>query len=205
MPEVLVTYALISLADVKEGLGISNASQDNLLTRYINQATDLIEKFCNGRRFKETTYTNQEYNGSGTAYLDLRHYPLSSITKLERRTSTDYSASDFDEIDTSDYLIDSGSQTNTGQVYMPIGFIKGIRNYRITYVAGYSSIPNDLEEACGKLVSYFLKTANKNEGVKSETLGRYSITYDKGSYNKDRIFQEAGIIDTLELYRMPTV
>jgi len=205
MAESLVSYALISLADVKEGLGITDSSQDNLLTRYINQATDMIERFCNGRRFKQTTYTDEEYSGSETQYLDLKNYPVSSITKLERRTSSDYSVSDFDDIDTSDYILNQANENDYGQIYYPAGFLNGIRNYRVTYVAGYSAIPNDLEEACGKLVSYLLKTANKNEGIKSETLGRYSVTYDKGSYNKDRIFQEAGIIDILESYRVPAI
>ena len=96
MSETLETYALIALDDVKESMGISDASKDNILTRYINYATDLIEKYCNNRRFKETTYTDEEVNGSGTRYLNLEHFPVTSITKLEYRTSIDCSATEED-------------------------------------------------------------------------------------------------------------
>jgi len=200
MPETLESYALIALDDVKESLGISDASKDNILTRYINYATDLIEKYCNNRRFKETTYTDEEVNGSGTHYLNLKHFPVTSITKLEYRTSSDYSASDFDQVDTSDYILES---SDSGMIYFPRGFVRGTRNYRVTYIAGYATIPHDLEEACGQLVSYLYKNAGKTEGIKSETLGRYSVTYDKDS--SADLFKKAGVFDILQFYRMITV
>ena len=203
MAETLVSYALITLAEVKDALGITIGDFDDILTRYINFATDLIEKYCNGRRFAAADYTDEEYDGTGIYYLILKHWPLNSITILEKRTSSDYSASDFDKIDTSHYIIDSGSQINRGQVYNKLGFTKGIRNYRISYNAGYTIIPNDLEEACCKLVSYFYKTANKQEGIKSERLGRYSVTYDKSKLTK--IMEEADVKDILDFYRVPQI
>jgi len=45
----LVSNALCSVADVKESLGISDASKDNLITRKINQATVTIQSAARGR------------------------------------------------------------------------------------------------------------------------------------------------------------
>jgi hypothetical protein len=48
----LLSYALCSLFDVKESMGIASSDQswDNLIIRKINQATRQIEAYCD-RRF----------------------------------------------------------------------------------------------------------------------------------------------------------
>ena len=59
-------------------------------------------------------------------------------------------------------------------LYIPGGLTKGYGNIRITYYAGYETIPDDLEQACLKLVK---SGYEKNSNVKSEGLGPYSVTY----------------------------
>jgi len=73
-----------------------------------------------------------------------------------------------DKIDEDDY------EVNEEYVYYAGGFAKGNMNIRMTYYAGYAVIPDDLEQACLKLVKYVYE---KNENVKSEKLGPYSITF----------------------------
>jgi len=73
-----------------------------------------------------------------------------------------------DKIDEDDYVVFSD------HLYIPGGFCEGHGNIRITYYAGYDTIPDDLEEACLKLVQLVYE---KNTNVQSEKLGPYSVTY----------------------------
>lgn len=84
----LLSYALTTVADVKESLGITSGdhSKDNLITRKINQATRMIENYCDCR-FAQTTYTDELYDGHGGNELVLRHKPIISVTSLAYRSS----------------------------------------------------------------------------------------------------------------------
>ena len=192
----ILIYALVSLADVKEALGILDNSQDSYLTNLINRATDIIEKYCNGRRFKETTYTNETYDGNGSQFLNLKHYPISAITSLQWR-SGDFSSNNWDSIDSSMYTY----LDIEGEIYYTGVFSRGIRNYRVSYTAGYSTIPNDLQQACITLISY-LKNQTKTSGMKSESLGEYSYTKDD---DVQATISKLGLDEILNAYRIPAL
>ena len=72
------------------------------------------------------------------------------------------------EIDGDDY------EVNEDHIYYRAGFSKGHMNIRITYYAGYITIPDDIEDKCLELVKL---AYDKSKDVKSEKLGPYSITY----------------------------
>jgi len=73
-----------------------------------------------------------------------------------------------DEIDEDDY------EVHSDHLYISGGLSKGHGNIRITYYAGYLTIPDDLEMACLKMVKLGFE---KNASKKSESLGPYSVTY----------------------------
>jgi len=72
------------------------------------------------------------------------------------------------KIDEDDYEVFSD------YLYIPGGLSKGQGNIRISYYAGYDDIPDDIEQACLKLIKLCFE---KNANVKSEGLGPYSVTY----------------------------
>jgi hypothetical protein len=76
----LVSYALCSVADVKESLGIdaSDTSSDNLIIRQINRATDAIENYT-GRRFALTNYVDIEYDTPRSNQIVLQQRPVISV------------------------------------------------------------------------------------------------------------------------------
>ena len=191
----LVSYALVSLEDVKEALGITDNTKDSILTNYINRATDAIEKYCS-RRFAFDTYTNQEYDGTGTNRINLKNYPIISLTSLEERTSG-FSNTSWETIDADFYK----DLDNEGQVYFTGGFTRGVRNYRVTYSAGYTTIPNDLQQACITLVSFF-DNQTRSSGMKSETLGEYSYTKED---DINATIKNLGLDEILNFYRNPVV
>lgn len=74
-----------------------------------------------------------------------------------------------------DSIVDEDDyEVNEDHIYYRGGFSEGHMNIRITYYAGYNTIPDDIEDFCLALVK---RAYNKSKDVKSEKLGPYSITY----------------------------
>lgn len=182
----LLSYALTTLARTKTFLGISNNTNDGLLTSLINAVTVFIERYCD-RRFLQTAYSNEVYNGNGTNKLVLKNYPVSSSATftLQRRDSVDNQSS-FSTIDSEEYFVE-----NTPGIvhYVNRIFERLVQHYRITYTAGYNfdnaatyledAGAGDLEYACWKLVGKLFNQRNSDSNVESESLGDYSVSFRK--------------------------
>lgn len=131
--------SLTTTANVKEYLGISGASEDALLGRLANWATDLIHSYC-GRIFQEADY-DEHYDGDGTDGLLTNQYPVSAVTLLEV---------DGVSKDASSYAL----YGQLGLLKLKSGrFSRGKNNVRIRYRAGYAAVPKDLEQAAIELVA----------------------------------------------------
>lgn len=195
----LLSYALVDVASVKESLGIpsANTSKDNLIKRKINQATLNIETFCNLARdhhFKEATYTDELYKGNGSDQLVLKMRPVSSLTSFKRADSTE-SDSSYDDVESDLYRL------NEEAGIIELVFSQGGYwwEYKVTYVAGFSTIPADLAEACVSLASFYVDNGTSGTNVKKKQEGRRSIEYFQGQ-NSDSIIKDLGLDDTLSRY-----
>lgn len=210
----LVAHALVTLNQVQEALEISSGPDDARLNGFINRATDIIESYC-GRRFISTTYTNEVYSGDGSQFLELRNFPVTTLSQLQMRTG-DFSAPNWETIDTALYQLKTEGGQDRGIIYLASpgllvagfndsGFIKGTNNFRTTYTAGYAfaSLPNDLQEVCIEIVSYLFNRRKATPGMRSETLGRYSYTMEPSGGAS--IIKRLGLNDILDLYRTPVV
>lgn len=202
----LLSYALTSVADVKESLGIDSGdtSQDNLIKRKINQATLFIESYCNLARdhhFAQTTYTNEEYDGTGRNTIVLRMRPVSSISSFQRRNST-LSDGTFEDVESELYFKD----LTAGIIELVVNTNYGWNRYRVTYTAGYSTIPADLAEACVTLASYYVDNSASGTAVKKKQEGSRSIEYFQNAGSSDNsIIDQLGLDDLLSRYKQYTV
>lgn len=198
----LLSYALTTLADVKESLGIDsgNTSKDNLIIRKINQATMMIESFCNlpyNHHLVETTYTNEEYDGQGTNNLVLRSSPVTSLTSFQyRATTTNENA--WNDVESEVYFLDQGS----GIIELLFGQTRTWNRYRLTYVAGYSDVPIDLAEACATIASYLVENSASGTAVKRKQEGQRSIEYFDPSSggSSSSIIEQLGLDEVLQKY-----
>lgn len=193
---VLLSYALTTVADVKELLGITSSTYDNLIVRKINQATRAIEAYC-GRRFALTTYTDEGYNATRTDNIILRQRPVTTVTSLELR-DTGLNIDDFDTVDTEQYFIDS----NAGILNLKFGAWGSYGQYQVTYQAGYTTIPEDLAEACASLAAYYFNTRDAAFiGVSRKKEGQREVQYsDSTNLNFDSIIKNLGIDSILDSY-----
>ena len=197
----LNSWALTSVADIKESLGITGTSQDNLIIRKINQATDMIESFCgknNSQHFKETTYTSEEYDGTGTNQLILKNNPVISLSNFSERNTTQNENS-WTTIDTQDYFVD----LTAGVIDCRFGILRHWNLYKVTYIAGFVTIPSDLAEACVMLSSALVENASTGASVKKKTQGPKTIEY-YDSVQGESLITQLGIDDMLQRYvRIP--
>lgn len=172
----LLSYALCTVADVKESLGITSSDYDNLIIRKINQATRVIEAYC-GRRFALTAYTNEEYNGTYTKQLVLKQRPVVSFTGLDVRDNG-LNIDDWDAVDSQTFYVDN----NSGTVNALFNVFGGFNRWRATYTAGYATIPEDLAEACATLAAYYYtKSSASDVGVASKKEGQREIKYSQNT------------------------
>lgn len=198
----LLSYALTTVADVKESLSIDagDTSKDNLITRKINQATLLIESYCSLSRdhhFAQTTYTNEEYDGNNKNTLVLRMRPVISLTSFQYRTTVTNESS-WSDVDSEDYFTD----TNSGVIELLFRTNKSWNQYRVTYSAGFATIPADLAEACVMLASFWVENSASGTAVKKKQEGQRSIEYfQPGSHSgSDSVIDQLGLDEVLSRY-----
>jgi len=184
----LVSYALVNLDNTKTFLGISDNSKDELLKLLINVSTDYIESQT-GRRFAEKVNTNELYDGTGTEQLNLKSFPVLTFTKLEYNSSNN-NTSNWQEINATDYWVDNDTGIitklgrftdfddglHTKEELSETIFYKGKSKYRATYTSGYNVVPYDIQFACMQIVGLMMNSRT-GSGIKSESLGDHSITY----------------------------
>lgn len=169
----LNSNALTDLATVKDDLGISKTDYDSILERMINAASQSIEKYLD-RVVKEATYTEFQ-DGRASNKILLKEYPVSSITSLHIDNDGDFDANAL--IDSGDYSIDSESML----LLRHRTFTKGYQNIKVVYVAGYSTVPSDIEHACIEYVNYlYVRRSDRRVGVKSKSKGGENITFVEG-------------------------
>lgn len=198
---VLSTYALTTVADVKELLGLDSGdtAKDNLIIRKINQATDMIESWCllpYNHHFKQTTYTNERYSGNGSNSIILGMRPVTSVTSFQY-SNAGFNNDSWSDLETTEYAIDE----DTGSLLLGFNTWGGWDAYRVTYTAGFSVIPSDLAEAAAQLAANLVEHAQTGQGVVSKTEGSRSITYAQ-SQNAKSLIEQLGIDDALNRYVM---
>lgn len=163
--------SLVSLANTKTFLQITDSAQDSVLNLVIPQVEDYVSKKCQ-RTFESTVYTNEEYDGTDNTELKLKNFPVITFTQLDRNRVTD-NTDDWETIDADDYWVD----TDTGIITKISDFTTGTKNYRATYTAGYASVPDDVQLAVMMIVSEFLNTRRAG-GIKQESLGDHSVSFE---------------------------
>jgi hypothetical protein len=184
MSSVLVTYALSTLAKVQSFTGESSSTNVTLLEYLINSATDFIEGYCGNRRFvgdysgtpAALADVTQYYDGNGKKTLQLNRYPVSSITSISYATG-DLNSPTWIAYDAkSEYKL----KASTGEVYFAAALPFGIQNIKVVLKAGYlpSTIPNDIDLACQKLVGRELNQ-RKSQGVTQESIAGGSINWNE--------------------------
>lgn len=182
-----VDWALTTLARVKNRLGLNAVNFDAVLEQIINSVTDWIEGECGKRRFKETTYANEIYDGSRQRErkrnLSFKHAPITLLNSFQ------YNIGLISSPTWSNFLPDEYQLLDKeGMIYLPAGLPPGHRNIRVSYVAGYKidfshdtdvtkhTLPFDVSNLAERMAVKEFKR-REDVGKSGETLGDATVNY----------------------------
>lgn len=191
----LNSNALCSLSDVKESLGLASSytAKDNLIIRKINQASQQIANYCD-RVFATDDYV-EEINGTHTDEFSLKQRPINTLTSVEYRGTTE-NLDNWYAINSNYYFYDA-----TAGIVKLLFHAKGRWNaWRVTYNAGYTTIPSDLAEACASLAAYYVNNADGLVQVRSKQEGQRRIDYYQGITGFLNLMTQLGIDQTINGY-----
>lgn len=192
---------LCTLAAVKAALNIPTAttSKDTLIESLMYAAGAWAERYC-GRTFASTTYTeyfSPGYDRRVRKYTELipRQWPIISVTSIREDADRAFTAAST-LLDAADYWNDD----NRVYLFDDEGWVEfdaGMRTVQLVYVAGYATIPQDVQRAAVMLtVKLFYDSDRQKQGIASESLGGTTITY----VDEDMPKAAKAILD---LYRRP--
>lgn len=185
---------LVTTSEYKAYAGITVSTYDTLIGVLIDIACAQIRRYC-GRNLTngfETATRTELYDGNGSAELQLKEWPVTSITSV---TLVDDAGGTSALETTGDYRADLntgvlrrlGAQhgrfayDDMGQVSAPGWGVSpcwddGFQNWSVVYVGGYTTIPDDLKYACYQVIDWLYAERRKNPALQSESLGSYSYT-----------------------------
>lgn len=153
-----------TLANLKEYLGITETGDDTFLQHIINRVSKKIENsYCN-RKFAAQDWT-EYYKGDGTNRLLLRQYPINQIYSIYDDVDRQWPSSSAKDISAVAISYQtSGLIQLVGDIFInaDLWSFYQLENIKITYNAGFATIPEDLEEAC---IKYCAVEYAKSKGV----------------------------------------
>ncbi len=153
--------------------------EETILEALCDEISEAVEDYC-GRKFEAAAFT-EYHDGSGTQQLMLRQYPINAVTTVTR-TKVDAANTQVSVV-SAEYNINTESGIlNMHQVNHVDSsvWVKGERNYKIVYNAGYSEddMPNGIVSACKVWIATIFQKAKHNLfAIQSSTIGDETINY----------------------------
>lgn len=155
---------LTTVADVKSasGIGAGTTNADAVLARLVTAASGFIADVTD-RSFGAVLTVNEIRNGAGGTELFLYEAPVVSVTSLAVDTfAIPAQASDGKP----GYFM----ATLSTLALFGYEFTRGRRNVRVTYTAGYASVPFDVAQACIEIVIAAYRRSARGPDVVSENI-----------------------------------
>ena len=152
---------LITLQQFKDAEGITNPRDDYKISRIIDSVSELVKNYC-ANTFVDFFSTNkvEEFTIDwDTHAVQLRESPVNTIVSVEKRDSITQS---YSAVPTTEFYLDKTTDSIlyvSGNSYQ--NWPRGVAAVKITYTAGYSSVPFDLQIAVIDLINYYFKDEHK--------------------------------------------
>jgi hypothetical protein len=191
---------LITVEEYKESEGIEKPKDDLRLNYLIPSVSQLVKTYC-GNSFVDYYSTNKIDTINidwDTHIVQLTESPVNTIVSVEERDTYEDS---YNILTTAaheyylDSVTDSVIRTTGGSSYK--NWRRGPGAVRITYTAGYASIPVDLRLAVTDLVTYYLKDEHKER----RTIAGASIQNQASTSQRNNVAFPDHIKRVLDLYK----
>lgn len=159
---------LVTKAEYKAYAGITSTTQDSQIDSIIPKISELIKNIC-GRTFVDYVGDAKvEMYDGGTNYYVLQEFPVLAVSSVEY--SADYGKTYTTLEEYVDYVVNK--RNDSIDSISGENFPAKVNSFRITYTAGYETLPQDLKVAALDLVTYYLRNdmavhSNRAQGSNS--------------------------------------
>tara|TARA_B110000967_G_C18637785_1_gene436900 strand:- start:156 stop:740 length:585 start_codon:yes stop_codon:yes gene_type:complete len=189
---------LIDLDTYKISEKIESTKEDARITSLIAAVSALVKTYC-GNSIVDYYATNKVEEFSinwATNLAQLTETPIVSIVSVEER---DDFASSYTTVPTTEYYADGSTDSIYRVNTTGIGksWPTGPAAVKITYKAGYSECPADLQLAVVDLITYYMKDEHKAR----QTMQGASIQNNSSSSQRDNVAFPDHIKRVLDLYK----
>jgi hypothetical protein len=189
---------LIDLDTYKVSENIQSTKEDSRINSLISAVSALVKTYC-GNSIVDHYSTDKVETFSinwSTNLVQLTETPIVSIVSIEERD--DYSSS-YTTVPATEYFMDASIDgvyrvSTSGGAKMWPG---GPASVKITYKAGYSECPADLQLAVIDLITYYMKDEHKAR----QTIAGASIQNNASSSQRNNVAFPDHIKRVLDLYK----
>jgi hypothetical protein len=167
---------LTAIADLKAWVVINNVADDTLLARLITAVSKRIVTYCS-RAFAQAAYTDA-YDGKDTLALPFENFPVSAVSSL----TIDGTVIPASPAPTSLNPAVPGYRFSETMLSL-IGcyrFTRGYQNVIVAYTAGYTTIPEDVAQACIEWCAVRYRERDRI-GHRSKSIAGETVSFDIGA------------------------
>ena len=166
---------LITLAEYKAYIGISSTNQDTVINTLIPQVSALVKNICS-RTFLDYVdeFKVEISKGSPTNRIILQETPILQVSSVE--FSEDYGKTYSTLTEYTDYVVDQDADAVEIIATPYVNYIK-TNAYRVSYTAGYETLPSDLKLAVADLVNYYVRNDSAIHSQKAVGANTVQIEY----------------------------
>jgi hypothetical protein len=190
---------LVTLIEYKAAEGINTPKNDEQLNKIIPSVSQLVKTYC-ANTFVDYYSTNKIDTINvdwDTHIVQLTESPVNTIVSVEERPNY---GSSYLTLTTGAYeyyldtITDSVIRTTNGTYK---NWSRGPGAVRVTYTAGYASVPADLRLAVFDLITYYLKDEHKER----RSIAGASIQNQASSSQRNNVAFPDHIKRVLDLYK----
>lgn len=154
-----VVVGITFLADIENYLRLTAGTETAFLTKLGQAASNFVEELCE-RKFCEDTYTDEKYDAD-TDEIILKHFPITDTDAVVVKVGDT-------TLDSSNYHV----YADEGRIKFDYVLSTDPQNVKITYPAGYATVPLSLQKLVWQLVAAdYMEVDKARHGMDSESSG----------------------------------
>lgn len=169
--EVFMGTDLITKAEYKAYAGITSTTQDAEIELLIPKVSEMVKTYCRRTFVDHYDEAKIEYFKGGYGTFLLKETPVTNVLSVQ--TSDDYGQTFVKMTKFVDWVQEDDYVVAINQA----GFAPKISGYKVTYLAGYEAVPQDLKLAVLDLVTYYRKNDASVHNNRMPTGGNVQLEY----------------------------
>ena len=168
---MIMAFELTTRAEYKAYAGITSTNSDAEIDTLIPKVSELVKTYCR-RRFLDYVGDTKidSFNGDLDSFI-LQETPVLQVLSVEY--SADYGQNYSELVEFTDWVLDDYKIVPIATGSWPYK----LKGYRVTYYAGYETVPQDLRLAVLDLVTYYRQNDAAIHSTKAPGTNAVQIEY----------------------------